>query len=587
MGNCFSGDGHGKFAVGGTSSAPNTHASNDAVDNFFSSRGHRGLFSQIELSLSASNLRDRDVLSKSDPLAVVYTKGKDGSLQELGRTEVVSNSLNPQWITKINVTYCFETVQTLLFRVYDVDTQVNGPEVKTLKLDDQQYLGECTCKLSQIVTDPKRSWTADLVTIAESTESTRPKKLGQLTVNAEEELISKTTVELTFRCSDLENKDFFSKSDCFLVISKYVRSGASGPTIPICRTEVLNNNLNPKWKPIFLNMSQVGNKDAPLIIECFNFNSNGKHDLLGKAQKSIAELEKLSSSKQGENLFLPVYIGKDHQSKVLKSQLFVDEFSESVRHSFLDYLLGGCEMNFMVAIDFTASNGNPRLPDSLHYVDHSGRPNAYQKAIQEVGDVLQFYDHDKEFPAWGFGGRPIDGPISHCFNLNGSSGNKPTVSGIQGIMNAYGQALSNVSLAGPTLFGPVINSAAKLASESVAADEHKYFVLLIITDGVITDQQETIDALVMASDLPLSVLIVGVGGADFKEMEILDADNGEKLHSSTGRVASRDIVQFVPFRDVQGGEISVVRSLLAELPSQFLTYMKNNDIQPKTKLPTT
>lgn len=38
---------------------------------------------------------------------------------------------------------------------------------------------------------------------------------------------------------------------------------------------------------------------------------------------------------------------------------------------------------------------------------------------------------------------------------------------------------------------------------------------------MITDLQETKDAFVMASDLPLSILIVGVGGADFKEMEVL------------------------------------------------------------------
>ena len=41
-----------------------------------------------------------------------------------------------------------------------------------------------------------------------------------------------------------------------------------------------------------------------------------------------------------------------------------------------------------------------------------------------------------------------------------------------------------------------------------------------VQDGVITDLQETKDALVHASDLPLSILIVGVGGADFKEMEV-------------------------------------------------------------------
>ncbi|XP_028073378.1 protein BONZAI 2-like [Camellia sinensis] len=67
---------------------------------------------------------------RSDPMAVVYTKGRDGALQELGRTEVVLNSLNPKWIRKHTVTYYFEVVQTLVFRVYDVDTQFDNVDVK-------------------------------------------------------------------------------------------------------------------------------------------------------------------------------------------------------------------------------------------------------------------------------------------------------------------------------------------------------------------------------------------------------------------------------------------------------------------------
>ncbi|CAL5361747.1 unnamed protein product [Camellia sinensis] len=581
MGNCCSDASGGRAAVGGDA---NTHGNpadggpNDAVDHYLTSRGYRGLFSQIELSLCASNLRDRDVLSKSDPMAVVYTKGRDGALQELGRTEVVLNSLNPKWIRKHTVTYHFEVVQTLVFRVYDVDTQFHNLDVKMLKLDEQQFLGEATCTLSQIVTKSNGSLTLDLVRKDESLGSKHPRNFGALLIHAEESVSSKTTTELILRCSDLESRDLFSKSDPFLVISKIVESGIP---IPICKTEVLKNDLNPTWKPVFLNVQQVGGKDSPVIIECFNFNSNGKHDLIGKVQKSLAELEKLHSVGQGECLFLPTSVGHNHDDKVLKSHLYVDKFHESVKHTFLDYLSGGCQLNFMVAIDFTASNGNPRLPDSLHYIDPSGRPNAYQRAILEVGEVLQFYDSDKRFPAWGFGARPIDGPVSHCFNLNGSS-SYCEVEGIQGIMIAYNSALFNVSLAGPTLFGPVISTAAQIAGESLANNEHKYFVLLIITDGVITDLQETKDALVKASDLPLSILIVGVGGADFKEMEILDADKGDKLESTTGRVTSRDIVQFVPLRDAQSGEISVVQSLLAELPSQFLTYMRSRDILPKT-----
>ena len=33
-------------------------------------------------------------------------------------------------------------------------------------------------------------------------------------------------------------------------------------------------------------------------------------------------------------------------------------------------------------------------------------------------------------------------------------------------------------------------------------------------------------------------------------LQILDADNGRRLESSTDRVATRDIVQFVPMREV-------------------------------------
>jgi hypothetical protein len=67
-------------------------------------------------------------------------------------------------------------------------------------------------------------------------------------------------------------------------------------------------------------------------------------------------------------------------------------------------------------------------------------------------------------------------------------------------------------------------------------------------------------------------------------LQILDGDNGKRLESSTGRIATRDIVQFVPMRDVQGGQISVVQSLLEELPGQFLAYMRSRDIKPRAPL---
>ena len=60
---------------------------------------------------------------------------------------------------------------------------------------------------------------------------------------------------------------------------------------------------------------------------------------------------------------------------------------------------------------------------------------------------------------------------------------------------------------------------------------------------------KTIDLIYDASLLPVSIIIVGVGTADFSNMVKLDGDGG--LYNSKGQKALRDVVQFVPFRDVK------------------------------------
>lgn len=48
-------------------------------------------------------------------------------------------------------------------------------------------------------------------------------------------------------------------------------------------------------------------------------------------------------------------------------------------------------------------------------------------------------------------------------------------------MAAYTSTLYNVTLSGPTVFGPVINRAAEIAGRSLSVNQNKYFILLIIT----------------------------------------------------------------------------------------------------------
>ena len=93
-------------------------------------------------------------------------------------------------------------------------------------------------------------------------------------------------------------------------------------------------------------------------------------------------------------------------------------------------------MDISLAIDFTLSNGDPRRPDSLHYFDP--RKNQYIQAINSVGNILQFYNADKQINLYGFGGAvpPYSNRASHCFALNGDIFN-PRVDGIPAVVSCY------------------------------------------------------------------------------------------------------------------------------------------------------
>ena len=59
----------------------------------------------------------------------------------------------------------------------------------------------------------------------------------------------------------------------------------------------------------------------------------------------------------------------------------------SKRHTFLEYVFGGCEIGLNIAIDFTGSNGDPKKRSSLHYIGDMQR-NEYLNAIKSVGNIL-------------------------------------------------------------------------------------------------------------------------------------------------------------------------------------------------------
>jgi len=120
-----------------------------------------------------------------------------------------------------------------------------------------------------------------------------------------------------------------------------------------------------------------------------------------------------------------------------------------------------------------------------------------------------------------------------------------------------------------------------VAKKTIKHHLNEYTVLLILTDGKCHDMQDTINAIINSTNLPLSVIIIGLGDGDFQKMEILDGDKGLLNHD--GKKAARDMVQFVNFRKFQNNPDLLAKYVLEEIPEQVVGWMLGRGIMPRMK----
>eukprot|EP00290_Baffinella_frigidus_P038012 CAMPEP_0180313476 /NCGR_PEP_ID=MMETSP0988-20121125/31441_1 /TAXON_ID=697907 /ORGANISM="non described non described, Strain CCMP2293" /LENGTH=567 /DNA_ID=CAMNT_0022297901 /DNA_START=60 /DNA_END=1759 /DNA_ORIENTATION=+ len=516
--------------------------------------------SRVLLTFECKGLQNKDTFSKSDPQMLVHARQKDNSWKEVWCSEKMMNNLNPEFKKKFETDYMFEEVQNFRFQLYDIDNHKDHS-----KLEEQDFLGMLETTMGEIVGSRGSCLTKPLV----GSKGPDGKKYGFVKILAEE-ISSHANDTMFFQIagSGLSTQDWVGKGDKFVILS---RKRADGQLEEFHRTEVIKNNKNPVWAPFELNVNKVnaGKMEGQITMQVMDWNTASSPDYCGEVSFTAADVLAASGNKTF-TVTKPQGKAKDRGTLVVQLKM---------RHepTFLEFIAGGTKLSMFVAIDFTASNGAAADPASLHHMDTKGW-NQYQQAIIGVGEVLDKYNSDKTFDCFGFGAKLPTGEVSHCFALNGDASN-PKVAGVQGILEAYQTALTNLQFYGPTNFASIIKTAAQ-AQARVKPPRQDYMVLLIITDGAITDMDETVDSIIAASGLPLSIIIVGVGPADFGKMETLDGDDHALTSSATGKKAQRDIVQFVAFRDLKNDPSKLATEVLYEIPAQLTSYMKTHNMTP-------
>eukprot|EP01022_Parablepharisma_sp_SALTPOND_P013369 TRINITY_DN1784_c0_g2_i1.p1 TRINITY_DN1784_c0_g2~~TRINITY_DN1784_c0_g2_i1.p1 ORF type:complete len:496 (-),score=36.33 TRINITY_DN1784_c0_g2_i1:4290-5777(-) len=429
--------------------------------------------------------------------------------------------------------------------LYDADDRSHLADLKK-----QEYIGEAEFMMHELMRAKAQTLKLDL-------KNEKGKKTGAVILQAEQ---LKERLSSNIAILNIEGVGMKSHAGLFY---RLLRSTET-TFVPVYQSESIKGVKGGyKWRTVKIPTASLFRDDEskPLQIELYEYSSRGNHKLLGAHPfKFVSVLDTYKwDSPLGGIVFKNAEIQK--------------------RASFMDYIFGGCQISLAIAIDFTGSNGDPRTRSSLHYIDPA--TNQYMRAIHAVGSIVQEYDSDKNIPVFGFGAQvPGVSRVSHCFALNGSVFS-PEVHGIDGVLAAYQKNLSKLGFSGPTNFAEIIRYMGDMAYWHVSNGLHgNYFVLLIMTDGQISDMNETIDEIVRCSTLPLSIIIVGVGNSDFSSMDRLDADINPLYSSKTNTYAVRDIVQFVPFNKYAQNPQELARKTLAEVPNQLVDYMTAMKIPP-------
>jgi hypothetical protein len=464
---------------------------------------------KLHLSIWAEDLTSPSSFNTPDPFAVVTLLHKEVGEKPtlLGKTEVIPNTNSPDW-TKILVLEDFELGKPthLVVSIYDSNKRSNAP------------MGSTVFEVGSVLG-------------AKGSILGKELKTGGIVVAHLEESTDSGMLEFQLRGLKLTNTEgmgLLNKSDPFFELQRLRRSVSTGARVWDCvfRSYTVNNNLSPIWGESVIKLSVLcgGNMQQKCRIVIYDFNQNGKHEVMGSHQFSVDDMvgavtanalevddialinvdKAWTVTKDGNDTgkvlvaaaqvtgvkiappLAPVpeeaieEVDFEQKVAVVDDDIVVaaedDDFQvepddlDSLRPTFVNYIAGGCRLHVITAIDATGSNGDPREPTSLHHFKAQGNKNDYEDALFSICSILSKYDSDQKYPVYGFGAKQ-DGVVNHCFQI----GSTCEVEGVEGITKAYNDAFkAGITMSSPRDYSDVLQAAGKNATAQMVSCRERH-----------------------------------------------------------------------------------------------------------------
>mmetsp|Transcript_8677 Transcript_8677/g.12808 ORF Transcript_8677/g.12808 Transcript_8677/m.12808 type:complete len:283 (+) Transcript_8677:63-911(+) len=218
---------------------------------------------EFQLSLHAKDLEDKQLFGKSDPFALIRIVRGDEEPEELGRTEVIRNTLDPRWLKTFIIDYDEEVPTAITVTIYDKEE------------DSEKKMGSALFDIGAIVEDG-------------GVKGKRLRPGGTLYVRVAETWDAGELI-LMLRGIKLRNVEgFFAKADPFYEIHRE----EDGDWILVYRSEFIKNNLSPLWNEKKMELSELcnGDFDHPIKISVFDHEGDGDHKFIGSIETTVSEI---------------------------------------------------------------------------------------------------------------------------------------------------------------------------------------------------------------------------------------------------------------------------------------------------------
>lgn len=286
------------------------------------------------------------------------------------------------------------------------------------------------------------------------------------------------------------------------------------------------------------------------------------------------KINQIEAQKDGLSILMQRHNSSDKGSHqhIFESCHLKIKYTEREMISFLEYIKGGMQINFITGIDYTNSTDPPNNSHSLHY-SAINSPNHYENLISSFGSILSYYDYEQLFLLFGIGAKkdPSQEMID-CFPLTMKDNTK--VKGIKNVIQVYKESISKMIQGDALNLAPIINESISIIRKEIDEGMNKYYILLLLINTSCRDIQDMKNALVKASEYPISIIIVGIGEGNFDEMERLNKDDNQIINSNGDKI-KRDFVQFCllnKYNHKNNNQVKLygklVNEVLSEIPRQ-------------------